>query len=144
NSVSPDVSKAAEQIQLARQFQIKGENETAIECYNKALDLDADNVEALNGLAWILSTADNPAMRNGNKAVDLAMKAAKLSKWRQPTVIETLSVAYANADQYSNALIMAQAANELAILTGRSDIAARTAKLQNFYRIRAAARPVGQ
>ncbi len=133
NPASLDNPIASKQIQLAQQFQNQGKIEPAIQCYNQVLEMDSNNIEALNDLARILAMTDNPALRNANKAVELAMKAAKLTKWRQPAIIETLSVAYAEAGQYSNAITMAQGANELAMLTGRSDLAAQAAKLLSFY-----------
>jgi tetratricopeptide (TPR) repeat protein len=130
---SSDNPNATRQIQLAGEEESRGEIEPAIQCYRKALTLDPGNIVALNNLAWILSTADDPAMRNGYEALQLAMKAAKLSKWRQPAVVITLSAAYAEEGQFSNAVTMAQAANEISMLTGQSALAARTTQLQDLY-----------
>lgn len=133
--------EAAQQIQLAREFEAQGKIQAAVQSYDRVMKLEPDNVEALNGLAWILATADDPAVRNPGRAVELGMKAAKLSKWRLPSIIETLSVAYAEDGQYSNAMTMAQAANELAMLTGRSEIARQAAQLQSLYAGKAAGPP---
>jgi hypothetical protein len=123
----------ARQLQLAEQFEDQGKIEAAAQCYRKALAADPDSIEALNNLARILSLTGDPALHNAGESVRLAMKAATLSKWRQPLIIETLSTAFAEDNQFSNAVTMAQAANQLAILTGRPDIAVHALKLANTY-----------
>jgi len=123
----------ARQLKLAEQFENQGKTEDAAQCYREALEANPDCIEALNRLARILSLTGGPTHPNGGEAVRLAMKAATLSKWRQPLIIETLSTAFAEDNQYSNAVTMAQAANQLAILTGRPDIAVHALKLMNTY-----------
>lgn len=127
-------TSAKHQIALAEQFERKGNTENALQTYRQALQADPDNIEALDHLARLLAVAGNPANPGtSSEAVQLAMKAAKLSKWRQPMVIETLATAFAADNEFSNAVTMAQAANELATLTGRPDIAARAAKSRSAW-----------
>lgn len=130
---TPSNTNAARQIQLAEQSESRGEIGDAVEHYHNALNLDPDNIEALNNLSWILSSTSGPSLHNGGEALQLALKAVTLSKWRQPVVIETLSAAYAEEGQFSNAVAMAEAANEISMLTGQPDVAARAAKLEALY-----------
>ena len=60
--------------------------------YEQALRIAPANPEALNNLAWLLLTAQKPALRNPERALLLAQKAA--AKNRTPHVLDTLATAY--------------------------------------------------
>ena len=128
-----DDTNAISQIQLAEAYENQGNIQSAIQCYREALKSSPDSVIALNNLAWILSTGENPAAHSVNEALQLATKAATLTRWRQPVIIVTLSAAYAGEGQFSNAVAMVQAANEISTLTGQSSLTARTTRLQELY-----------
>jgi TPR repeat protein len=57
-----------------------------------------------NDLAWLLATAEAPAVRNGPRAVDLALKAGELSQWKAPEILDTLAAAYARAGNFAKAV----------------------------------------
>jgi membrane associated rhomboid family serine protease len=59
--------------------------------------------EALNGLAWLMATAPDAALRDGARAVELAMRACAATRWLDPGVIDTLAAAYAETDQWQKA-----------------------------------------
>jgi len=124
---------AAGQIQLAGQSEKDGSLEEAIGHYRKALDLDSNNPVVLNNLAWILATAGNPALRNGQEAVQLSTRAVELTENRLPIFIGTLAAAYAEAGQFPKAVEMANAARRLALVTGQQEIVAKNARLMHLY-----------
>jgi hypothetical protein len=124
---------AMEQIQLAGQSEKEGSLAAAIQHYRKALDMDSNNPVALNNLAWILATAGNPALRNGDEAVQLSARAVALTDSRLPVFIGTLAAAYAEAGQFPNAVEMAVTAHHLAAITGQKEVAAANAKLAGRY-----------
>jgi predicted Zn-dependent protease len=68
------------------------QEQAARDSYEQALRLAPDNTEALNNLAWLLLTAQEPTLRNPEKALLLAEKAA--AKTRTPQVLDTLATAY--------------------------------------------------
>ena len=69
--------------------------ERAASAYDVAIRLNPDNPDALNNLAWLLVTSDNPDLRNPQKALELAKKAIALEK--APHIWDTLAEAlYAN------------------------------------------------
>jgi membrane associated rhomboid family serine protease len=69
----------------------------AIAHYEAALKLKPDFAGAQNNLAWLLATSDDPAYRNPARALGLAKRAVELTKWKEPTLIDTLAEAlYAN------------------------------------------------
>jgi hypothetical protein len=124
----PIDSESVKQIQLASQCEKDGNIEEAIQHYRKALDVDSNNPVALNNLAWILATASQPELRNGEEAVRLATEAVKLTDVRQPFVIGTLAAAYAETGQFSRAVMVAQIARRLALVTGQNEWAAKNDK----------------
>ena len=96
------------------------QEQTARDSYEQALRLAPDNTEALNNLAWLLLTAQEPTLRNPEKALLLAEKAA--AKTRTPQVLDTLATAY-----WANG-------NRAAALALEEEALARAGKHQEFYR----------
>jgi tetratricopeptide (TPR) repeat protein len=82
----------------------KGQHDLAIADYTKALEIDPWYAEAYNVLAWLLATAKEPRIRNGEKAVELALRACELTDWKNPVYLDTLAAAYARVDDFSNAI----------------------------------------
>ncbi len=69
--------------------------ERAASAYEAAIVLDPKNSDALNNLAWLLATSDNPNLRNPQKALQYAQKALSLKK--APHIWDTLAECfYAN------------------------------------------------
>jgi len=85
----------------------------AIAEYGKTIELQPTNTMTLNNLAWVLAAAPDDAVRNGQRAVALAQKAAQLSGGNSPEILATLSVAYAELGKFSDAIATAQRALEL-------------------------------
>jgi 4-amino-4-deoxy-L-arabinose transferase-like glycosyltransferase len=124
-------TNASRKVLLGEHLQDGGKIVGAVECYRKALSADPDDVDALAHLATLLSTASEPASRD--EAVRLATKAATLTRWSQPVIAEIVSSALAADNQFADAVTTAEAAQELAALTGHPDIAAQAAKLKVAY-----------
>ena len=81
-----------------------GRYEEAIKDYNEAIRIDPGDDDALDSLAWLLATAKNPAVRDGKRAVELALKACELTGWREPGHIDTLAAAYARTGDFASAV----------------------------------------
>jgi tetratricopeptide (TPR) repeat protein len=73
----------------------KGLNEKAISDYNRALEINPKYGVVYNNLAWLLATVDKASIRDGRKAVEMALKACELSDWKNPLYLFTLAAAYA-------------------------------------------------
>jgi tetratricopeptide (TPR) repeat protein len=86
----------------------------AITHFQKALQIKPDSAKAQNNLAWVLATALQASLRNGNKAVELAQRANQLTGDGNPVVLGTLAAAYAEAGRFPEAVATAQRALQLA------------------------------
>jgi tetratricopeptide (TPR) repeat protein len=90
-----------------------------IEQWEISLQIDPDDGNALNNLAWVLATYPADTIRDGKRAVELAEKAAVLPGGEAPIVLRTLAAGYAEAGDFSNAVNTAQHALDLA--TGQNN-----------------------
>ena len=90
-----------------------------IEQWETSLQIDPDDGNALNNLAWVLATYPADTIRDGKRAVELAEKAAVLPGGEAPIVLRTLAAGYAEAGDFSNAVNTAQRALDLA--TGQNN-----------------------
>ena len=90
--------EAMTQVQLASGYEKEGKVEEAIQHYRQALAADPNNVLALNNLAWILATASQHKLRDGEEAVQLATQAVVLTDFLLPILLETLGVRKSDND----------------------------------------------
>jgi tetratricopeptide (TPR) repeat protein len=111
-----------------------GEMDKSKHHFSEALRIKPDYPEALNNLSWILATHKNKNVRNGAKAVKLAEKACKLTKYQHPLYLETLSAAYAETGDFSKAIKIAENAYELANKSGNTSLAKGIKKRLRFFK----------
>jgi Tfp pilus assembly protein PilF len=76
----------------------------AIADYNEAIRLNPKFAKALNNRAWLQATCPDPNYRAGKKAVEDASLACELTKWNDPIAIGTLAAAYAENQQFDEAV----------------------------------------
>ena len=92
----------------------KGDVRGGIEQWETSLQIDPNDGNALNNLAWLLATYPADEIRNGKRAVELAKNATALPGGEAPLVLRTLAAAYAEAGDFPNALNTARRAIDLA------------------------------
>lgn len=131
-SIQPGYAEA--RINLAVALDQKGQIADAIMNYEKALTISPQSIPAQNNLAWLLATGSNAALRNGNKALELARQADQLSSGANLTVRRTLAAAYAEMGQFAQAIEIAQGALRLAEVQGDSALVAQLQKEIAIYR----------
>lgn len=102
--------------------------------YEQSLALDPDNPEALNNLAWLLTSAPDAALRDGRRAVTLAQRACELTKQQSPLLLGTLAAAYAETGDFAQAIATAEAARDLARKNSQSDVVQKNEALLALYR----------
>ena len=106
----------------------------AVEYWTKALELKPNNIKFLNSLAWIHAACDIDELHKPPYAVDLAKKACKLTEYKDPEVLDTMSVAYGAAGVFDKAVETARKAIELARSKNKNNLADRIQARLDLYR----------
>jgi protein O-mannosyl-transferase len=107
-----------------------------IEQWEISLQIDPNDGNALNNLAWMLATYPADTVRDGKRAVELAGKATTLPGGNVPVVLRTLAAAYAEAGDFSNAITTAQRAIDLATAQNNTSLLATLRHEMELYRAR--------
>jgi tetratricopeptide (TPR) repeat protein len=94
----------------------------AMSQYAAALLIQPDFPDALDGLAWILSTDANPAFRNGMEAVKMSEQACTLTSRNDPVKLKTLAAAYAETGRFEDAINILRTAKDLAAKANRQEL----------------------
>lgn len=102
-----------------------GEYRLALHDYQMALHRASDDPLVLNSLAWLLSTAPDAALRDGRRAIELAVRAVKLENSKEWDTIDTLAAAFAEAGRFPDAVIAQQEAIKLAPAEEHPDLKSR-------------------
>jgi tetratricopeptide (TPR) repeat protein len=121
------------EIQLGLEREREGRPESAVALYREALRRDPKNVEALNNLAWLLSTSADDKLRSGEEALKLAQQAAEATSRRDPRVLDTLAAAYAEAGQFEKAVQIGREAVELSRSRGQLALAQQIENRHQMY-----------
>ena len=95
----------------------------AIFHWNQALRIKPDWASVLNNLAWLKAARKNEEFHDPAEAVRLAERACKLTEYKKPNFLDTLSVAYAAADRFPEAIKTAEKALALARDPGQKKLA---------------------
>ena len=101
----------------------------AIEYYRRALQSNPSSVPALNNLAWILATAPDLRLRNGQEAVRLAERACQLTQYQEAFAIGTLATAYAEDGRTNDAVATAKRFRSVALAHGQDGLIATNESL---------------
>lgn len=67
----------------------------------------------LNNLSWVMSTSPKDELRDGQRALELALKACEATEYEAPHILSTLAAAYAETGDFENARKWASKAVEL-------------------------------
>ncbi len=91
-----------------------GKSKEAIAHSREMLRLRQSHPLPWNNIAWVLATSEDPAIRDVDKAIDLAEQINATTKHAEPTALDTLAVAYAAAGRFPEAIDTAEKAIRLA------------------------------
>ena len=95
---------------LLRVFITQKQYDKVIELFENAVKIFPEDDLILNNYSWLLATFTDDSVRDGKKALDLALKAAKLTDYKSATVLSTLAAAYAELGDFEKALNYSQQA----------------------------------
>ncbi len=102
-----------------------GNHQLALRDLEHSVKLKADNVWAVGSLAWHLATCADPNIRDGRRAVAIATRACELSQWKHYGALDALAAAYAENNQFEEAIRSEARAIELAPAAARPELQAR-------------------
>jgi tetratricopeptide (TPR) repeat protein len=118
---------------LGAAYAERGQLAETISHYREALRIRPDFLTVANNLAWLLATSRDPAQRDPELAVSLAERAAAHSA-TDPSVLDTLAAAYADAGRYDEAARAAEQALAAAESSGSPGLAAQIRARLALYR----------
>ncbi len=101
SELRPD--KAGSHANLGVALRLLGRSAEAVAAYERALAIDPNQTAAQANLAWILATSPDAALRNGERAVELASQAAASTSNGNPVVQRTLAAALAESGRFAEA-----------------------------------------
>jgi len=90
-----------------------GKHAEAIADYELALKLKPKDSGVLNNLAWVLATSPEDSVRDGKRAIELGTAACEATEYKQAHILSTLAAAYAEAEDWDNAVKWSQKAVEI-------------------------------
>ena len=105
---------AAPHLEAAKILFKTGRDAEGLGEFHAALQIEPDNYQTLATTAHYLAANENAAARDGKGALVLALKANDLSGHVQPMVFDILGMALAENGDFTNAVICAQSALDLA------------------------------
>jgi tetratricopeptide (TPR) repeat protein len=129
--IKPDNANA--QNNLGNALWKKGSMSEAIAHFQIALQLNPADPSVQNNLAWLLAACPKASLRDGNKAVELARQANKLTGGENPLILHTLAAAFAEAGRFSEAMETAQRALRLAEAQSYTGLAGQLRSEMNLY-----------
>jgi tetratricopeptide (TPR) repeat protein len=113
-----------------------GDVHGAITQWEASLQIDPNDGNALNNLAWIFATYPDDSIRNGQRAVRLAESATVLPGGDTPIVLRTLAAAYAESGDFAKAMETARQAVELAESQGNFSLVETLRHELELYHVR--------
>ena len=115
--------EAEAQCHLAMTLHLQHQTAQAIAHYTETLRLKPDHAVALNNLAWIRAADGQARFRDGLEAVRLARRACELTGYKDPTPVQTLATAFAEAGRFDDAVALAEKARQLTLAGGQRELA---------------------
>ncbi len=127
-----DPGYASPHLELGKVLLKQGRDTEAVEQFRTATRLDPDNFQIIAYVAHVLAASDNPAVRDGKSALELAAHANVLTGGAQPPVLDALAMACAETGDFENAVVVGQGAVKLAAQVKLKDLAMIQRRLELY------------
>lgn len=121
-AVELDPQRAMFYFRRAKAYRDAGKYEQAIDDFAHAVELDRKDYLSRSQLAWILASAPEAVLRDGEAAVESASTACRLSDWQAIDPLEALAAAYAETGDFDSAVRYQEQAVELGQDTPYADL----------------------
>jgi spermidine synthase len=121
----------------------EGKTAEAVAQWREVIRLAPNAWGPLTQTAWILATHPDATFRNGAEALELAQRAVRLSNAQEPSALDTLAAAYAEAGRFPEAIETAEQAISLATAKGKAPMAEAMRTRLKLYQGNTAARDSG-
>ncbi len=102
---------------------LQGNFDEAIKYFDGILKLDPDNSRAYNNLAYAIVSDPNTQKQDVLRAIELAARAAELTDYNDPEVLDTLATCYSKDNKMDLAVQTAEKALELALAVDNKQLA---------------------
>ncbi|MCA9214251.1 MAG: hypothetical protein KDB27_14365, partial [Planctomycetales bacterium] len=133
SALSLNESNTAVRVNLAAAMHSAGQIADATQEYQKVLAAEPDSMDAANNLAWILATTTDERLRDAAQALRLAQSVVDCDDGRQPSTLDTLSVAYAATGDRESAIRIARVALQIAQLRQDESLAEKISERLRRY-----------
>lgn len=90
-----------------------GKHKEAIVDYEKLVAEKPDDSSVLNNFAWVLATSKNDEVRDGKRALEIAVKACEVTEYKAAHIVSTLASAHAELGDFDKAVEWSQKAVDL-------------------------------
>ena len=130
--IKPDYAHA--HANLAKALLRLGQTQPAIEHYDQALRIEPSDAETQNALAWLLATLTPAEGGDPIRAATLARQACDLTHQAEPNYLDTLAAAFAAETHFSDAVVTAQKAIDLARSAGQPKLVEEIEARLQLYR----------
>ena len=130
--LTPDRANVRHSYGLA--LQAVGRDAEALDQFAAAATLRPDWAAPLHRQAVILTTSRQRDLRDVGRAIELAKRAAQLTQRRDAYVLQTLATAYAQAHDFANAALTAEAAWRVARARQQQQLASQLERQLERYR----------
>ncbi len=129
-----DPNYAEAHYNLGAALEMAGRSDAALNHFRQAQQLKPDWHLPPNDMAWILATHGASSVRDGHRAVRLAVRAAQLTEYKNPLVLDTLAASYAEVGEFERAVESATKAHRLYSASKTGDLADRVLKRLELYK----------
>jgi tetratricopeptide (TPR) repeat protein len=121
-------------LMLGTIYMQSGQTKSAITEYDGGLAKDPQDIHLAVQLAWVLATSSKKSLRDGKKAIRLAINSCEKTNYLVPEMLDVLAAAYAETGQFSQAVGTAQRAYQLAKSNNRKNLMDQIQSRIDLYR----------